>query len=269
MIGIEHLHILEGSKNQTLERQKILDWICSSKADYADQQNALRKRRQIGIGEWFLQSDEFNDWNIGNRATLLCSGMPGVGKTMITSFVVSSILERYINDTETGLVYIYCQFSRYKQQTPDYLKSSILRQLLERHTVIPDEVRSLYMSRKGEDDLTSDEVSNLLDFMLGLFKKSVFVIDALDELRSATCREVASDVFAFQQKFNVNVYATSRYIDDIAQEAPNAIQVSIRAREEDLRCSLEMVLSRGYLLSKRPDLQQRAISKILQVTDGM
>jgi hypothetical protein len=268
-IGVEGLHIREDSKDQTLERQQILDWICPSKVDYADQQNALRKRRQIGIGEWFLDSNEFKNWNRGDRATLLCSGMPGVGKTMITSFVVSNILERYKNDTQTGLAYIYCQFSRHREQTPEYLKSSILRQLLERHNDMPDRIRSLYKSRKGEDDLTSDEVSDLLDFVLSLFIKSIIIIDALDELRSAACKEVVSQVLDFQQKFNINVYATSRYIGEIAQEAPNATQASIRAREEDLRCSLEIILRRGYLLSKRPDLQQRALSKILQVADGM
>jgi cell wall assembly regulator SMI1 len=267
--GVERLHIRKETKDRTLERQRILDWICPSKVDYADRQNALRKERQTGIGEWFLDSDEFKNWMCGDRATILCSGMPGVGKTMITSFVVSNALERYENDTQTGLAYIYCQFSRHREQTPQCLMSATLRQLLEQHDTMPDEVRSLYMTRKGEDDLTFDEILNLLDFVLSLFKKSILVIDALDELRSAACKGVVSQMLAFQKKFNVNVYATSRYMKEIAEETPNATQVDIRTREEDLRRSLDVTLKHGFLLSKRPDLQQRALSAILQATDGM
>ncbi|KAG9576917.1 hypothetical protein KCU97_g13504, partial [Aureobasidium melanogenum] len=195
--------------------------------------------------------------------------MPGVGKTMITSFVVGNILERYNNDNQMGVAYIYCQFSRHKEQTPEYLMSSILRQLLERQNTIPNKIRSLYMSNAGKHSLAPDEVSDLLYAVLSSLKKSILVIDALDELRSSTRNGFMSQVLAIQQKSNVNVYVTSRYTKDIAQEIPNATQVSIRAREDDLRCSLAIILERGALLRKRPDLQKQALSKILRVADGI
>ena len=44
--------------------------------------NDVRARRQDGIGEWFLQADEFLRWRDGGgefgKATLFCSGNPGV-----------------------------------------------------------------------------------------------------------------------------------------------------------------------------------------------
>lgn len=195
--------------------------------------------------------------------------MPGVGKTMITSFVVGNILETYNNDNQIGIAYIYCQFSRHKEQTPEYLMSSILRQLLEQQKTIPVKTRSLYMSNAGKHSLAPDEVSDLLHTVLSLFNKSILIVDALDELSSSTRNGLVSDILAIKQKFNVNVYATSRYTKDVAQEIPNATQVNIRAREEDLRCSLAIILERGSLLRKRPDLQQQALSKILRVADGM
>ncbi|KAG9846414.1 hypothetical protein KCU98_g7179, partial [Aureobasidium melanogenum] len=266
--GVERLHRSEQFKEQTIERQKILDWICPSEIDYADQQRALRKRRQTGIGEWFLGSDKFKTWIHGDHATLLCSGMPGVGKTMITSFVVSNVLERYKNNTQVGVAYIYCQFSRQEEQTAEYLKSSILRQLLDRLNVIPDRIRSSYDSSRGKDDLTPDEVSDLLDFILGLFKKSVLIIDAIDELPVSTRDEFLPQIFTLQRGFDMNIFATSRHAKT-TQKSLNGSWVEIRTREEDLKCSAAVILKKGPLLRERPDLQQRALSKILQVADGI
>ncbi|KAG9585851.1 hypothetical protein KCU77_g6136, partial [Aureobasidium melanogenum] len=267
--GVEQLHKREITRDQSVERQRILTWICPSEVDYTDQQNALKSRRRRGIGEWFLDTQKFKSWLHGDRTTLLCSGMPGVGKTMITSFVVGNVLERYNNDNQIGVAYIYCQFSRHKEQTPEYLMSSILRQLLERPNTIPNKIRSLYMSNAGKHSLAPDEVSDLLYTVLSSFKKSILVVDALDELRSSARNGLMSQILTIQQKSNVNVYVTSRYTEDIAQEIPNAAKVNIRAREDDLRCSLAIILERGSLLRKRPDLQKQALSKILRVADGI
>lgn len=261
-MGVERLHIREDVNEQKQERQDILNWICPSKIDYFDPQDANRKARQKGTGEWFLTSNEYKNWIHADRATLLCSGMPGVGKTMLTSFVVSNLLEMYRNDPQTGVVYIYCQFSRRREQTPEYLMSTILRQILERHNFIPDEVRSLYESGEGE-------VSDQLDLVLSLFQKTILVIDALDELDSTHRYGLVSQVLTIQQKFNINVYATSRYTEAIAKKASNAVQIDIRAREEDLRSCLDSKLRRGSLLDENPDLLEEAITKVLEVSDGM
>ncbi|KAG9999213.1 hypothetical protein KCU78_g16029, partial [Aureobasidium melanogenum] len=147
--------------------------------------------------------------------------------------------------------------------------SSILRQLLEQQNTVPNKIRPLYMSNAGKHSLAPDEVSDLLYTVLSLFKKSILVIDALDELRSSARNGLMSDILTIQRKSNVNVYVTSRYTKDIAQEIPNATQVNIRAREDDLRCNLAITLERGSLLRKRPDLQKQALSKILRVADGI
>jgi hypothetical protein len=108
--GVIQLQEHENVKHSTTKRQKIIDWVCPSEIDYTDQQNALLNRRQQGIGEWFLEKEEYKSWLRGDHTALLCSGMPGVGKTMITSFVVSNVLKIYENDNQTGIVYIYCQY---------------------------------------------------------------------------------------------------------------------------------------------------------------
>lgn len=146
--------------------------------------------------------------------------------------------------------------------------SSILRQLIERYSIIPDKVQMLFNRSRGEEALTIDGVSDLLNHILTLFDKSI-IIDALDELRSTDCNGLVSQVLAIQQNFNINLFATSRYIEEIAEEAPNAAQIDIRAREEDLRRSLDIILRRGLLLKKESDLREQALLMVLHLADGV
>jgi hypothetical protein len=70
------------------ERQAILDWLTPT--DYALQQSDFIAKHQEGTGQWFLDSNEFQKWLNGSTQTLLCPGMPGAGKTIITSTVLAS-----------------------------------------------------------------------------------------------------------------------------------------------------------------------------------
>ena len=67
------------------EKAKVLNWL--SPLQPRTRHNDVRARRQDGLGEWFLQADEFLRWRDGggesDKATLFCSGNPGVGKTFL------------------------------------------------------------------------------------------------------------------------------------------------------------------------------------------
>jgi hypothetical protein len=65
----------------------IINW--HSSVDHATQQSDFISRRQEGTGQWLLNSDEFQAWLNKSKQTLFCPGIPGAGKTMITSIVVN------------------------------------------------------------------------------------------------------------------------------------------------------------------------------------
>src|SRR5882762_5349254 len=73
------------------EQQAILDWLSS--VDYSPQQNDFIERRQEGTGEWLVESNDFQHWENNKKCILLCSGMPGSGKTMIVSIVVDHLFK--------------------------------------------------------------------------------------------------------------------------------------------------------------------------------
>ena len=80
---------ITGSYNTSItyadKRAKLLNWL--SPLQPRVRHNDVRGRREDGIGEWFLQTDEFRRWRDGkgefDKATLFCSGNPGVGKTFL------------------------------------------------------------------------------------------------------------------------------------------------------------------------------------------
>jgi len=68
------------------EHAQILEWLSPLEPRLHHQD--MRTRRLDGLGDWFLQKDDFLNWRDGKDGsgmpTLFCSGAPGAGKTYLT-----------------------------------------------------------------------------------------------------------------------------------------------------------------------------------------
>jgi hypothetical protein len=109
------------------EQQAILDWL--TLVDHAPQQNDFLRHRQAGTGQWLLDSAGFKGWVENKKQTLFCPGIPGAGKTILTSIVVEELSTRFQDDKSIALAYIYCNFKRQNEQALEDLLASILKQL--------------------------------------------------------------------------------------------------------------------------------------------
>src|SRR6266536_5306516 len=78
------------------EHDTILNWL--TPFDYDPQQRDFISRRQAGTGQWLLDSVEFQAWRKTEKQTLFCWGMPGAGKTIITSIVVDYLFRNQNDD---------------------------------------------------------------------------------------------------------------------------------------------------------------------------
>jgi hypothetical protein len=128
-VGVDRLHERQDNQERREEHQVILNWL--TPIDYAPQQNDFIKRRQEGTGEWLLKSNKFQDWVNQIRQSLFCPGIPGAGKTMLTSITVEHLCTKFQNDTTVGIAYVYCNFRRQDEQKPHNLLSSLLKQLIQ------------------------------------------------------------------------------------------------------------------------------------------
>src|SRR5580700_3936070 len=124
------------------DHQKILVWL--TPVNYSPQQSDYLKRRQSGTGQWLLDSAEYQTWlNIGKQ-TLFCPGIPGAGKTILTSIVVDDLNTRFLADQNVGIAYLYCNFRRRDEQSAEDLLASLLKQLTREQFSLPDRVKTLY-----------------------------------------------------------------------------------------------------------------------------
>jgi Cdc6-like AAA superfamily ATPase len=267
------------------EYEAILKWL--TPIDYAPQQNDYIKRRQLGTGQWLLNSAEFQTWLDTGKKTLFCPGIPGAGKTIITSIVIKYLFDKFRhrdiqghcdirdrniqNDGRIGIAYLYCNFRRQNEQKAEELLASLLKQLAQEHSGILSTVKDLYDRHKIKQTRPSfDEISKALQLVAVVYSTVFIVIDALDECQvSDRCRtRLLSEIFNLQIKSGASIFATSRFIPDIMKKFQGSISVEIRASEEDVQRYLDgCILESESVVLK--SCQEEIKTKITKAVDGM
>ena len=82
-----NIHCFNTNISVADDRAKILTWLSPLEPNLRHYD--LQTRRVINVGNWLLQTEEFRNWKGGDgqggsqKATIFCSGNPGVGKTCI------------------------------------------------------------------------------------------------------------------------------------------------------------------------------------------
>jgi hypothetical protein len=261
--------LLRGRHNQ--ENNVILNWLTG--IDYAPQQNDYIRRRQPGTGQWLLDSAEFQTWLYTSQQTLFCPGIPGAGKTILTSIVVDDLCNRFRNDITIGIAYIYCNFRRQDEQKVEDLLASLLKELAQYQLSLSGIVKDLYDRHKDKRTRPSfDDLSRALQSVASLYSRVFIVVDALDECQiSDGCRSrLLSEVFNLQTKAGANVFATSRFIPEITEKFEGSTTLKIRARDEDVRSYLDgHTIKLPSFVRGDPNLQGEIKTKIVGAVEGM
>jgi Cdc6-like AAA superfamily ATPase len=174
----------------------ILSWL--TPLDSTSQHSDFLSRRQDGTGQWLLRSQEFHDWIENDNQTLFCPGIPGAGKTILTSIVVEELNSRYQHYPSIGIVYLYFNFRRHREQMLEDLLGSLLKQLIQNNSSLPEGAKSLYIQHKARRTRPLvDEILQALYAIMSTYTKVFMIFDALDECQSYDgCR----------QKFLSNVF---------------------------------------------------------------
>ncbi|PTB50089.1 hypothetical protein M431DRAFT_524041, partial [Trichoderma harzianum CBS 226.95] len=259
------------SKLDRKEDAEILNWL--THIDYGPQQSDNLQRRQPGTGQWLLDSTEYSIWLKTDKQTLFCPGIPGAGKTILTSIVVDDLCKRYPDDTSIGVAYIYCNFQQKGDQTAYDLLASLLKQLAQGQSSLPGGVKDLYDQHKAKKTRPSiDEISKALQSVAATFSRVFIIVDALDECQASNkCRStLLLEIFNLQAKTKTNFFATSRRIPDIEKVFKRYPSLEILASDEDVQNYLDSQMSElpGCVL-KRLDLQEEIKIKIVKAIDGM
>jgi predicted ATPase len=232
---VDRLHKRQDNRESSEDHQAILDWF--TPIDYATQQSDFIRRRHEGTGEWLLKSSEFREWVNQNMQTLFCPGIPGAGKTMITSIVVDDLCARFQNDASIGIAYLYCNFRRQQEQKPEDLLASLLKQLVQEQPSTPESMKSLYERHKCKRTRPSfDEISKALHSVVVDFTRTFIIADALDEcqISDGGRTRLLSEIFNLQAKTGVSLFATSQFIPEIMKEVYHWRSVPVMKMYRDI-----------------------------------
>lgn len=237
--------------------------------DNSSHQSYIFRKWQQGTGQWLLDSPEFQKWFDTKGETLLCPGIPGAGKTVMTSFVVNQ-LSRF-QSSDVGIAYFYCRGTA--NQTHEYILMTLLRQLARFQDYLPHSVKDLHDRFALEKIQPSrEEIVKILQSFAAQFSRIYIIVDALDE-----CATVGSFrtgfmeyLFALRAKVGVNIFVTSRLIPAITSKFQGSMVLEIRARYTDVARYLDGCMSRApHFIRQDLQLQHDIVLEIATAVDGM
>jgi hypothetical protein len=204
---------------------------------------------------------------------LFCPGIPGAGKTIITAIVIDDLTKRFQNDSSICIAYLYCNFRRKDEQRAQDLLASLLKQLSQERSSLPDSVKALYDRHRDKRTRPSfEEISRDLYSVATTYLRVFIIVDALDECQlSEGCRTTfLTEIFNLQAKSRANIFATSRFIPEITERFNRSMSLEIRASEHDVRRYVDGHMSHlPSFVGRSPDLQGEIKAKIVKAVDGM
>jgi Cdc6-like AAA superfamily ATPase len=206
---------------------------------------------------------------------LLCQGIPGAGKTILTSIIVQHLHGRIGQEDDIGIAYYYFNFRQQHEQTFESFYSSLLKQLSQRQHPLPECITEAYERSSAQHGYPfPGQLLNILETVITRYRKIFIVVDGLDEIMppNDTCRSILTTLFTLQKVFPISLLATSRSLSYIATrfEQAGSNILEIRALDDDVRDYIDGRLDNlRYFASDDPDLRYNIKETILQAVDGM
>lgn len=164
--------------------REVLRWL--SALDPSVKYNKALEDRNAKTGKWLMDYEAFSKWKETPASLLWLFGIPGCGKTILSSAVIKHILDRRNLDKTLMVAYFYIDFSEMETQIPENMIRSLLQQLCFQSHSAAQKLDSLHSScadglqQPTLDQLLAVSYEILNDIMDG---DTYFIIDALDECK--------------------------------------------------------------------------------------
>lgn len=248
--------------------------------------NHLSARNQYftGSGSWLVQQDpRFAKWMAQPHSFLWLYGLPGCGKTVLSSTIIESLGESRM------CLYFYFTFQEQEKLSLDSMLRVLLWQLCSKHENSKPILDQLYASCKqggGRDrrQPSTKELSTAFSNMLKLGQEVWIVIDALDECSTRKDSDNTQGLIAWIRTTvssnldSVHLLVTSREEEDIHTGLQGLsgdgeyIPIEGKGLETDIKAYVEAKITQSSELKrwrKVPEVQQNIQTKVLEKASGM
>lgn len=247
---------------------------CLISLSQARKQVELINERVAGTGQWFLQNEGFLKWakkdlDVDVQPTLFCPGIPGAGKTFLTSIVIDDIIRLFENDAKIGVVFFY--FNSQERFSASDVFSSFLRQLLGRLPSIPRDIRAiLEKNKKRQLIFSTDELIKQFRSVISKCSRTFIIMDALDECSDAFRDSLLQTIVSLQKAQQVSLYVTSRDIPDITNRFSDVRSQRVYANDDDIKAFVSAHMSAlPRFIRHHQNIKEKILSKIPAKACGM
>ncbi|KAF1956811.1 hypothetical protein CC80DRAFT_504610 [Byssothecium circinans] len=263
------------------DRKEIFSWLSS--VSFEARQRQIFDRHQSGTGTWLLEHEAFKRWKEVKGKVLWCTGIPGAGKTFMSSLVIDTLRKPTTADNGAPVAFVYADFKDHRQLTTLNLISSITRQLAEQNEAIMDKVSKKFEENTARSSTDKpappslDELMHILQDAQTYLDGAYVIIDAIDELQSLETEGIGDVRFELLNMLSslkkVSLFCTTRPHIDASTYFADYEQISIEATNTDLCTYLDARIASSRRLvgfvSKDRHLKNHIVSSITGKCSGM
>ncbi|TLS21185.1 uncharacterized protein PpBr36_10655 [Pyricularia pennisetigena] len=259
--------------------QKIIKWLAPP--DVSTNDNKALEQRYGNTGQWFLRSEEYSQWKATSKYSLWLHGIPGCGKTILSSIIIDDL--RHARSYSDNLLYFYFDFSDTSKQSLENAIRSLVYQLYQKNpSTYQGYLHSLYSScENGSRMPTINLLHETLEEMAQQIGELWIVLDALDECQT---RKGAKNEGLLSwmkgllkvSRANIHFLFTSRPERDIKSALNEFVDRQIPIQSELVAkdiCAYVHGRVRHYeglkRWRKREDIQQEIENNLVQKANGM
>lgn len=264
-------------------RNEIRTWL--SPPDHSISYTKALSDRHKGTGGWFLKSDSFRKWKTRQNSFLWLYGIPGCGKTILSSSIIESLAS--ITSNSKPLLFFYFSSRDKTMQLLDSMVRSLIWQLYCKWENGIQELDSLFSNceRDGRRQPTMEELCSTFLHIVQQVDEISIVLDALDECATRSGPQTKGGLLSWikellkSQLKNFHILVTSRQEADIelalneCVRAKDMLSIQSDVITNDIRAYVQSTIRRDEELRRRwealPDVQKEIEKTIVDKANGM
>ena len=259
---------------------ELMAWVCPYHVDPFDNYSAALKRRHPGTGAWLTTSEEFETWSQRDHGVFWLRGLPGCGKTVLTSTVIKCIQRSLVSKNDrVALAYFYIDYRDPAKQSLDACLATIVRQMIDQNSqgIKLLEELNKQKQRSFSRNLSASEYIRLIKLLATMQTEVYIVIDALDEapdpgpfidaLTQLTSREYGTPISVLVSSRN------NTYLENLLMPVATKHVLVSSAENNDVRHFITTEVNKRFTSGKlnvpNVELIDLTISKLVGRADGL
>ncbi|KAK1471489.1 hypothetical protein CCUS01_05971 [Colletotrichum cuscutae] len=240
------------------ERNKAMEYV--SVIPVGSHHNEKVEKRTKGTCEWLVSHSKFLEWEDSDCSPVFW-------------------LRGDSNGHSLGLAFFYCNSSDQSRQSIQSILRSYIRQLGE-VTGHPESIHetlfNLYQRKQIQSDITLQECETALVEMINSYPRTVLILDALDECKKDTRRQIVQLFKRLVEKTDscLKIFIASRPEHDISdhlrslQERRATITINTSDNQGDIKKFVNTEVD-NFTVDWSPETKQVVKEKLVEKSAGM